>query len=134
MDVDGIARFALGRFWRQATEDERRAYMRLFPEVLIIQIAAALGSYAPMRFTIDRAVRSGGRVEVWTTVFRLGGAPRQVEWVVEDSAGVLKVTDILAEGASMRIAERDDCATFLATNNYRIPALIEMLRRKAAAG
>ena len=30
VDVDGVGRFCLGRFWRQATPDQQKAYLALF--------------------------------------------------------------------------------------------------------
>jgi phospholipid transport system substrate-binding protein len=109
MDVAGIARFALGRSWNVATDAQRGEIVRLFPSVLV------------------------GNVEISTTVLRPGDAPRQVVWMVAWIAGAPKIVDIIAEGTSMRITQRDDCAGFLQQNNHSIPALIETLRREAAA-
>src|SRR5690349_11469879 len=35
VDVDGVAQFCLGRYWRSATPDQRKQYMALFHDVLL---------------------------------------------------------------------------------------------------
>ena len=43
-DVGGIARFALGRYWREYTPEQEQEFMRLFSEYTA-QAYAALGEY-----------------------------------------------------------------------------------------
>lgn len=45
VDVDDIAHFCLGRFWRIATPEEQREYLGLFGELLVTRIAGHLGEY-----------------------------------------------------------------------------------------
>ena len=47
--------------------------------------------------------------------------------------GAMKIVDVMAEGASMRITQRDDLASFLSHNNHSIPALPETLRHQVEA-
>jgi phospholipid transport system substrate-binding protein len=55
----------------------------------------------------------------------------RITWTVGGIDGVAKIVDITIEGASLRITQRDDCASFLARNNQNIDALIERMRRQA---
>ena len=43
VDVDGVARFCLGRFWKQASPGQQQRYMALFREVLVNNITSKLG-------------------------------------------------------------------------------------------
>jgi len=131
VDVDGVVRFVLGRYWNVANNDQRREFVRLFPVVLIGSIGRSVGAYQGLSFTVDRGVQIDNGIQVWTTVLRPGDPPRRVTWIISVINGAPKITDIIAEGASMRITERDDCASFLAQNNHSIPALIDTLRRQA---
>src|SRR6202047_4731154 len=45
VDVDGVARFCLGRFWRNATPEQQKRYMELFHQVLVNNITSKLGDY-----------------------------------------------------------------------------------------
>ena len=131
VDVSGVARFALGRFWSTASQQQRDEYVRLFPALLIGGIGRSVGVFQGMTFTIDRAVQGDDTVQVATTVLRAGDPPKPVTWIVALVNGAPKIVDIVAAGASMRITERDDCASFLAQNNHSIDALLERLRRQA---
>jgi ABC-type transporter MlaC component len=55
VDVEGVARFCLGRFWRNATPEQQKRYMELFHQVLVNNITSKLGDYQGVRFTMGRA-------------------------------------------------------------------------------
>src|SRR3954451_8943450 len=38
VDVDGVARFCLGRFWRSATPEQQKHFTELFHQVLVTNI------------------------------------------------------------------------------------------------
>src|SRR3982074_937492 len=40
VDVDGVARFCLGRFWRNASAEQQQRYTELFHQVLVNNITA----------------------------------------------------------------------------------------------
>ena len=132
LDITGIARFSLGRFWNAATEQQRAECVRLFPAVLIGGLGRSIGAYQNLSFVVGRGTQSNDTVRVWTTVLRPGDAPREVTWSIGLVGGRPKIVDIAAEGSSLRITERDDVASFMTRNNYSIPALIDELRRVSA--
>src|SRR5579872_4400561 len=55
VDVDGVARFCLGRFWRSASPEQQQNYTQLFHHVLVNNITAKVGEYQGVRFTMGRA-------------------------------------------------------------------------------
>src|SRR5271157_2948138 len=55
VDVDDVARFCLGRYWRNATPEQQKQYTSLFHGVLVTNITAKLGEYQGVRFTMGRA-------------------------------------------------------------------------------
>ena len=63
VDIPGIARFALGRFWNAASDQQRDESVRLLPALLLNAIGENLGEYRNMTFTIDRSTNltSGSR-------------------------------------------------------------------------
>ena len=130
VDVDGIARFCLGRYWRLATPEQRREYEALFHQVLIISVTSKIGDYQGVHFTIDRTTsRPEGQV-VSTTIAGPQRAPATVEWVVQNVGGQPKIVDLLAEGTSLRLTQRDDYGSFIAQHNESVQALIEALHRQ----
>jgi phospholipid transport system substrate-binding protein len=132
VDVYGVTRFSLGRFWKTATEQQRSECARLYANVLLGSVGRAVGAYRGVTFTIGRATQLEDTVQVWTTVLRPGDQPREVIWVIGSIDGVPKIVDVVAEGTSMRITQRDDTMGFLSHNNYSVSALVDELRRRSA--
>src|SRR5690242_5935851 len=54
VDVDGIARFCLGRFWNRTTPEQQKQYLQLFRQVLAGNITAKLGQYQGVSFSMGR--------------------------------------------------------------------------------
>jgi phospholipid transport system substrate-binding protein len=131
VDVSGIARFALGRFWNVASDKQRDEYVRLLPALLLNAIGGDLSEYRNMSFTIDRSTQLGVGFQVWTTVLLPSVPPRQVGWTVGAIGNAVKIVDIVAEGISLRITQRDDCASFLMHDNHNMEDLIAVMRRQA---
>ncbi|MGH7155925.1 MAG: MlaC/ttg2D family ABC transporter substrate-binding protein, partial [Acetobacteraceae bacterium] len=87
VDVDGIAKFCLGRFWRVATAAQQEQYLDLFHRVLVLSIDAKMGEYKGVTFTIGRTVPGQGGQVVSTVINRPSQQPANVDWVVEDVNG-----------------------------------------------
>lgn len=134
VDVDAIGRFCLGRFWRQASADQQKAYQSLFQEVLITSITAKLGEYQGVRFTMGRARTQEDTEIVATVVERPNNAPAAVDWVVANAASTPKIIDVVAEGTSLRITQRSDYASYLQRNNNSIDALLAAMKKQVEAG
>lgn len=129
VDVQGIARFALGRYWNVANSAEREEFVGLFPDILANYIRGTLGTRRGLNFTIDHATQTAGGLQVWSVVLLAGVPPVHLTWSIGAIDGVTKIVDIAAEGVSLRITQHNVCASFLARNN-NIPAMIDALRRQ----
>jgi phospholipid transport system substrate-binding protein len=132
LDVQGIAKFALGPFWRAATQQQRQEYTALFHEVLLNSITAKIGEYRGVRFSVGRSTPTEGGVAVHTTIYRPNAEPTHVEWLVTNVAGAPKIEDVIAEGTSLRITQRSDYQSYLRHNGDSVPTLIRALRQQVA--
>ncbi|HVY17501.1 MAG TPA: ABC transporter substrate-binding protein [Rhodopila sp.] len=133
VDVDGIARFCLGRFWRTATPAQQQEYVRLFHQVLVTNITSKLGEYKGVSFVMGRARTDGENDVVSTTVNRPNNPPTAVDWVVTDVSSNPKIVDVLAEGTSLRLTQRQDYASYLVHNNNSVDALISAMKNQVAS-
>jgi len=131
VDVTSVARFCLGRYWRLASPSQQREYTDLFHRVLVISVTDKVGDYKGDIFTIGRSVPRDDDFVVPTVVTRLGNAPNRVEWLVSTSSGSAKLIDVIAEGVSLRLTQRDDYASYLSRNNNNVQALIDAMRQQA---
>ena len=91
VDVDGVAKFCLGRFWRQASPDQQQRYMGVFHQVLVTNITSKLGEYQGVKFTVGRAEPDGDTVRVDTVVDRPNNPPTNVQWVISNPASDPKI-------------------------------------------
>ena len=131
VDVAEIARFCLGRFWRVATPQQQQDYTALFHQVLVNNITGKIGDYKGVAFALGRGSPRGADTAVSTTVTRPGNEPSRVDWLVTMVSGAPKITDVIAEGTSLRLTQRDDYSAFLARNNGNVQALIDAMRRQS---
>jgi phospholipid transport system substrate-binding protein len=132
VDVAEVARFCLGRFWRTATPEQQKEYTELFHRVLVQNITGKVGEYKGVSIVMGRAVPREGDIAVTTTVNRPGNEPSRVDWLVSEASGSPKIIDVIAEGTSLRITQRQDYSSYLAHNNNSIAALISAMQRQAA--
>ncbi len=136
VDVDGVARFCLGRFWRVATPEQRDTYLRLFHQVLANSIAGRLGQYqgeAP-QIVVGRPERRDDGIYVPTTITRSNNQPFKVSWLVVTEGGRPLIGDVIAEGMSLRLVQRNDYASYIARNGNDVGALIRALQEQVSRG
>jgi phospholipid transport system substrate-binding protein len=132
VDVDGVARFCLGRFWRNASTEQQQRYTELFHQVLVNNITAKLGEYRGVRFVMGRAQQRDDNTAVSTVVERPNNPPTNVDWIIGNDASNAKIIDVIAEGTSLRLTQRQDYASYLSRNNNNIDALIDAMRQQVA--
>ena len=131
VDLNGVARFCLGRYWRIATEAQQREYVTLFHRVLVFDITSKVGEYKGVSFTMGRTTARDEGVAVSTVLSLPGYAPSKVDWLVSTSSGSPKLVDVVAEGVSLRLTQRADYAAYLDRNNNKVQALIDAMRQQA---
>jgi phospholipid transport system substrate-binding protein len=132
VDIDGIARFCLGRFSRTASPDQQKRFIAAFHEVLVTNISSKLGEYRGVKLTVQRGRQQDDEAIVTTIVERPNNQPTTVDWVIEQPTAAPKIIDVIAEGTSLRLTQRQDYASYLARNNNDIDALINAMKQQTA--
>lgn len=132
VDVDGVARFCLGRFWRSASPEQQQSYIQLFHQVLVNNITSKIGEYQGVRFTMGRSQKRDDNDVVSTVVERPNNPPTNVEWIISSAGNGPKIVDVIAEGTSLRLTQRSDYASYLSRNNNSIDALLNAMRQQVA--
>lgn len=133
VDIEGVGRFILGRWWNVATEAERREYLRLFEEIIIRNLSSRFGELAGVRFSLGRVQpRAEDDVLVSTEVVQPGSAPFALDWLVAEVGGQPKVVDVVAEGASLRLTTRSEYSSVISRNGGRVGPLLDAMRQQIA--
>ena len=133
VDVARIARFCLGRFWATATPAQQSEYTTLFHQVLLNEISGHLGDYRGVSYAMTGDTSQGADTLVGTLINRPNAPAANVKWVVDSSSGAPKVVDVIAEGTSMRLTQRNDYASYFSQHGNNIDALIAALKKQLAA-
>jgi phospholipid transport system substrate-binding protein len=132
--VDGIARFVLGRYWRNAPKEEREEYLVLFEDVIVSTWADRFSVYSGESFEIGGATNepSNGPENVAlvsSQFFTSPTSPIQIEWRVASQGDVIKIVDVKVEGISMANTQRDEFNSVIRNNGRKLSALLAQLRK-----
>lgn len=132
-DIDLISRLVLGRYWKTASDAERDDYVQLFHELLMKTLAARLGDYNGQTFEIVGS-QQVSKVDstVATKIIRVAGKPPlNVDWRVRDRDGNFAIIDVVAEGVSLVVSQRNEVGSIVEREG--MPGLIAAMRERRDA-
>ncbi len=69
---------------------------------------------------------------VSTTVIRPNNGPTAVDWIIANPTASPKIIDVVAEGTSLRLTQRQDYASYLTHNNGSVDALIAAMKAQVS--
>lgn len=131
-DVPAIGQFTLGRYWRVATPEERQTFLGLFETMITKTYAERFSQYSGETFQVVSAKpQESGEFLVSSAVMRPAvGQPVRVEWQVKARSGQFKIEDVIIEGISMGIAQRNDFGSAIQQSGKGVAGLIEQMRKR----
>ncbi|MBL3677192.1 MAG: ABC transporter substrate-binding protein [Alphaproteobacteria bacterium] len=129
-----IARFAIGRHWREASPAQQEAYERLFEEMIVRRYTAQFTDYQGQDVRVAGSQPVGRRdALVASVVTQPGGQPDvSVDWRVREGGEAWRVVDVVVEGVSMAMTYRADFDSVVQRGG--IPGLLEALAAQAEDG
>ena len=131
-DVGGIGLFALGRYRLSATPQEQQEFFKLYPDFTVRALGRRLEEYGGARFRVIGSRIIGGEMVVSSEIVRSDGRHLLLDWYLIESGGQYKISDVNVAGLSMKIALRDQFASWIETNGGRLGALLAVLRQQIA--
>ncbi len=133
-DCPGIARFVLGRYWRDASEEEQREFVKLFEDYVVFVYTARLSNFGGQAFKVRGSRSDGDGVMVSTDVFSPGGtSPLKIDWRLVSDNTTYKINDVIVEGVSMLVTQRSEFASIVQRNGGQVRGLLAMMREKTAS-
>ena len=128
-DLPLIARFVMGKYWRRASPEQRDDYVDLFSRFVIKTYSQHLGGFSGSAFEIVGAKPIGKKdILVRTIVKRKSGPPVKAGWRVREKNDQHKIVDVMIEGISMAVTQRQDFASILKRDG--VEGLLQILRAK----
>tara|TARA_R110002096_G_scaffold215838_6_gene403734 strand:+ start:2558 stop:3133 length:576 start_codon:yes stop_codon:yes gene_type:complete len=128
MDIDFVARFAAGRYWRQMSDQEQQDYRDAFEQYVLRLYAGQLNGYSGESFTVlgSREVDANDTI-VSSQLSRPNKAPVDIDWRVRMSGGEAKIIDVSIEGVSMALNQRQEFSSIMQREG--VAGLIKRLRQ-----
>ncbi len=130
-DMQTIGKFALGNYWKSATPAQQSEYQKLFKEMVIAVYSKRFGDYKGEALVVETS-RPEGKYDVLVTskIVPPSGEKIQVDWRVRNKGGVYKVVDVVVEGVSMAVTQRNDFSSVIQRGGGNIEVLLDHLRKR----
>ncbi len=131
-DMRVMGRFALGRYWRRASAEQRRDYLDLFGEYVVSTYSAMLGGYTGEKLTIVSETPLSNKIDVLvnTRITRPSGPPVKATWRVRARDDDFRIIDVMIEGISMVVTQRQQFSSVI--QRHGLEGLLETLRARTA--
>jgi phospholipid transport system substrate-binding protein len=131
-DLPTIGHFVLGRAWTTATPEQQKEFMRLFSQMVLESYGDRLNFYSGEGFEVKGARQENDKDSVVESQIKHpnGAAPTEIDWRVRDQNGKLGVIDVVIEGVSQSVTQRQEYAAIIQRNNGNLDGLLEAMRQR----
>ena len=132
-DIPAIARFVVGRNWRNAKPDEQEQFLKVFEDVIVYTWARRFSEYNGQTLKVSDTAPDGedGSVVNSRVVGKNADQAFGVAWRMRLRPGEgWKVVDVIVDGVSMAITYRQEYASIIAQQGG-MPGLISQLQTRA---
>ncbi len=129
IDMNLVSKFVLSKYWKLATDDQKKEYLAAFKQYFISSYANKLDQYSGEKVVIVSSNAAKKFVIVKSNIVRDGTDTLKIEldWRLLTRDGQTKIIDLSIEGISLIIAQREEFQSFLANNDNSLDALINKL-------
>jgi phospholipid transport system substrate-binding protein len=131
-DVPTIARFTVGRsYWNSATPQQQQEFINLYEGQVVNAYAKRFQDYSGEQFKVqgEQKEGDGGDTIVNSQIVRPnGGPPVSVQWRVRQEQGGPKIVDVVIQGISMAVTDRNQFAAVIQRGGNGIQSLIDALK------
>lgn len=131
-DLMTIGRFVIGRSWNAATPEQQKEYMRLFEALIVKTYGDRLTLYTGEGFTVtgERPESEHDFIVNSQITHPDGSQPTEIDWRIRQREGKLGVIDVVVEGVSLSVTQRQEYAAIIQNNGGQIDPLLNMMRQQ----
>ena len=131
-DLPTIARFVIGRAWAGATPEQQKEYMDLFEALVVKTYSDRFALYTGEGFKIRSSQPEGDKDMIVNSDITHpdGSAPTVVTWRVRQKGDKMGIIDVIVEGVSMSITQRQEYSSVIQRNGGDINALLDLMRQR----
>ena len=129
-DINGIGKWALGRYWRKTSKSERLEYLVLFENLIVSTYANRFNKYTKEKLTVKGSSSRGKFTLVKSQINGGKEKPIRIEWRLTRPNVNYKIFDIVIEGVSMIRTQRSEFSSVIRRNGGKVSNLLAALRKK----
>ena len=131
-DIKTIGHFVIGRAWDQATPDQQQEYMKLFEAIVLKMYSDRLNFYNGENFRV-KAVRPESEKDTIVNseiTHPDGSEPTSIDWRVRQTDGKLAIVDVVIEGVSQSVTQRQEYSSIIQRDGGKIDGLLVLMRQR----
>ena len=107
LDFTSFSRLTLGKYWRQASPEQRTTFTNAFQQLLMRSYATSLNAYNGESIEqVGERDEGDNRLLIQTQMHRLHGAPVRIDYRLQLRDDHWKIYDVVIEGISLIMTYR----------------------------
>ena len=132
-DVPSISRFVLGKYWKQASTDQKKKFIKTFRNYIVKTYSSRFGEYSGEQLELlNTENESNPKIFLVHTALQRQDAPIiKVDWRIGKKKDRFVILDIIIEGISLAVTQRSEFVSVIDQNEGNIDKLISLLKEKS---
>ena len=131
-DVSSISRFVLGKYWKQASLDQKKKFIKAFRNYVVKTYSSRFNEYSGEKLKlVNYENEKNPKIFLVHTILERQDAPViKVDWRIGKKKDRFVILDIIIEGISLAITQRSEFVSVIDQNEGSIDQLISLLKEK----
>lgn len=131
-DLMTIGRFVIGRSWNAATPAQQQEYMKLFEQLVVKTYGSRMALYTGEGFKVTSSRAESEKDTIVNSLITHpdGSPPTSIDWRVRQKDGKYGVIDVVVEGVSLSVTQRQEYAAVIQNNGGKIDGLLKQMREQ----
>ena len=131
-DVPSISRFVLGKYWKTASTDQKKKFIKAFRDYIVKTYSTRFVDYSGEKLVLlsSENDKNPKLFIVHTALNRPDSTPILIDWRVGLKKDRFVILDIVIEGISLAVTQRSEFVSVIDQNDGSIDKLISMLKEK----
>ena len=132
-DVSSISRFVLGKYWKQASLDQKKNFIKAFRNYVVKTYSSRFNEYAGEQLKLlNFENQSNPKIFLVHTILEIKNSPViKVDWKIGKKKDRYVILDIIIEGISLAVTQRSEFVSVIDQNQGDIDKLISLLKEKS---
>ncbi|MDD3181568.1 MAG: ABC transporter substrate-binding protein [Alphaproteobacteria bacterium] len=133
-DLPTIARFVIGRSWAAATPEQKKEYLDLFEKLVVKTYSDRFALYTGEGFKVRSSVPESDKDTIINSDITHpdGSAATTVTWRIRQKGDKFGIIDVVVEGVSMSVTQRQEYSSVIQRNGGDVSALLDLMRQRVA--